>query len=146
MLKVWKLTEFLDLSTDQGAKVFPVLQQYEAQFRAKAKEKEDIHRSLKEAIDAKTLTKDQVAEAMAKIQAVERDAMKIRSKMLQDLTAVLTPEQMAKFLLFESRFNDEIRDMIRDIRQENRPNRRMRRAGPPQATPDEKSTPEPPAD
>ena len=119
MMKIWKLTELLKLSPEQSTQIFPILQRHEKQFREKAKQKDMIFQRLRVQlkVEGGGVSKAEAEKSIRDVMALEQEAMQLRKTMYDELANVLTSDQLAKYLIFESAFNDEISQMIRDIRQ-----------------------------
>lgn len=112
MIRIWKLTEELNLSEDQSTQFFPKLkelQRIREEFeRNRMKIIEEIENYLRNA-------KKYEKELKAKLQELELSESKFReaeAKIKKEIAAILTPEQQAKFMLFQMRFNEELRNVI----------------------------------
>ncbi len=125
-IKIWKLTEALNLNENQSTRFFPKLKEMRdlrdefEQNRMKALSKLDDY--LKDAKkyepDIKNMIKD-FDENEAKFQE------KI-GKIKKELSSVLTPEQQAKYMLFQSQFDKEMHEMINKARERWQERRELR--------------------
>jgi hypothetical protein len=116
MVRIWKLTEALDLDEKTASKLFPVLRKYDKKRMQLQREKFKLMRRTRqmesgragEKVDAEKLLK-QVEKNRAAMMAMEKDQNK-------ELKKVLTPGQMVKYIAFEERFRREMRQMLRESR------------------------------
>lgn len=113
-VKIYKLTQVLNLTDDQITKFIPALQKHEAEVR---KEQENMRTILEEGrallnadeMNQKDASKfiDRVTSQQAKIQNLNQDFLKRLEK-------YLTPRQQLQYLGFEERFRRQLQDFIRE--------------------------------
>ena len=135
MLRIWKLADVLEMNEDEMAKIIPAIRTYHAALRDKADERESVIRGIrlelrkKEGIDSK-----KIIESVKKSTDLEAEVVKIRQAHYREMEKFLTPEQMGKYLVFEIRFHDEIRNWMQGMgRGRGRGGPGMRGQGPPAA-------------
>jgi Spy/CpxP family protein refolding chaperone len=125
-LMVYRLTELLSLTEDQSIKFFPKLKELKELRRDFA----DARRKLIERIedrlrDFKGPEKD-LKDLIAELEAKEKDFHEKEAKIHKEISNILTSQQYAKFLIFQTHFNEEIRKMIEEARASKRRWRRPR--------------------
>ena len=114
-----RLIEMLDMKEEQSVRFFARLNEHENAKRELVKAKMDllarIERLVRNHADPKEFEKvfPDVAEASRKI--VEED-----QKFSAGLTDILTAEQRGKYLLFERRFEQELREAMKEIQRRRR--------------------------
>ena len=117
-LRIWRLTQELDLSEDQSAQFFPKLkglrelrQQHRAARRALLDELEA--RLKDEPVDPSALKP--VLDSLA---AVDENAWEAELRLHREIADLLTIEQQARLYIFEATFDRQARRVIRQIQQD----------------------------
>ncbi len=111
-IRIWKLTELLNLSEDQSTRFFPKL-------KAMKQLRDDYEENRMKAInelegmlhEGKNNDK-MISDKLAEIEQYDTKFHTDEAKMRKDIASTLTPEQQAKFMLFQMRFEDELRMAI----------------------------------
>jgi Spy/CpxP family protein refolding chaperone len=117
LIRMWKLTEELDLTEETGAKLFPVLRKYDEKWIKLQEARRNSIKGLRKALNDEA-TPDEEIEAA--IDNVARNAVAMSELLRQqnrELKGILSPRQRAKFILFQRRFQREIRRMIAEARE-----------------------------
>lgn len=107
-----RIIEALDLSDEKALEVRSVLRRAEARRRSSVAKRDDVHRRLRAALEARApaaTIEALVAEAAADDEAV---AM-LPAQSFRDLQAILTPTQQAKLLLERRALQDDVRGTLR---------------------------------
>ncbi|MCJ7664257.1 MAG: hypothetical protein MUO24_08450 [Desulfobacterales bacterium] len=115
--QIWqqKLTERLDLTEEEKAKVFPLLSQYEEKRRALRQKNRELVRELERMLENKTT----VGELKKTIQALEENDSKLREvkeKGFQELARILSVEKQARYIVFQEQFRREMRGLLHKAR------------------------------
>jgi hypothetical protein len=118
MLRVWRLTEILDLTAEDGIKIFPLLRKYDGQLKKKGQEKERLVRKMHQELKKETVNSANLSKMTQQILRVESEAIQIRKAMYKELETVFTPEQIARYMIFEVSFQKEIDEIISQVRRE----------------------------
>lgn len=116
MMIMWKLTEELDLDQETANKLFPVLSESNKEQRALRQKrgqtikqmKDELKREFPEAAALQQLIKD--------FKQNERDIVEARIKKLDDLSKVLSDEQVAKLIAIVPKIEKAVKDAIREGR------------------------------
>lgn len=117
MLRIWKLTEVLELDEEAMARIAPVVKTYNKKMRHGAMEREKTLHQLRracrkeEGVDEKL-----IRESTRKILSLESEMMKTRHAHYKEMEKRLDPRLMGRYLLFEVRFQDEIQKFMQDMR------------------------------
>ncbi len=112
LIWMWKLTEELNLTEKEGAKLFPVLRTYEEKKRNLREEKRGLLRELEGMIKAKSSEGD----LKRAIRALEENSGKLRDVeqgAFREVEKVLSVEKQAKYIVFQARFKHEIHNLIK---------------------------------
>ena len=118
MVRLYRLVELLDLNSDESARLFPVIQKYDQQFREIMEQKEQAYVKLNELVKQANPAESETNRTVDEILSLEQKAMKVRESEYRDLRRQLNAEQTAKFLLFEKRFQVELQRLLNDVREQ----------------------------
>jgi len=117
MLRMWRLTQELDLSEEEAAKVFPLLKRYSQKRRDLQLKRRKLLRELQELLDEGT-TRERLSEKMGEIEKVTRELEETRWEEWERLKEILPPRKQARYLLFHHRF---VKDLWRIMRKPGEP-------------------------
>jgi Spy/CpxP family protein refolding chaperone len=120
-VRIYLLTEKLDLSSEQAMKFFPRLNELRKIEDVFQKERMEIIAKMEKLVQDKASDKE-LLKALDSFENLMKTKAENDKKVRDELRELLTPVQQAKFMVFQVKFEQEIRDMIREIR-ENRPPR-----------------------
>jgi len=109
-LRIWKMTEFLGLTSDQSIRFFPKLKDMEAGIRKNLDKQRDIM------IEINKLTEDpnykadpaDVKKYAHRLAELEKEIVADKENFIIDCADVLTTEQQLKFITFENRFRSRL--------------------------------------
>ncbi|TET60734.1 MAG: hypothetical protein E3J47_06480 [Candidatus Stahlbacteria bacterium] len=114
-VRIYRLTQELDLTTEQAMEFFPKLnelQKIEKAFRQKKIQiLFELRNLLKNDADDKEILK-----VVSKYEDIQRKKIEDQIEKIKEMWKILTPVQRAKFLIFQEEFDDEIRKMIRQVK------------------------------
>ncbi len=114
-VRIYRLTEELDLNEEQAAKFFPRLKDIRKTEQMFHKQKMEIVRELKELL--KEGAKEQeIIKVLNKFQELQKKRFESQLKEIEGIRNILTPEQQARFLVFQEEFEKEIRDLIKEVK------------------------------
>jgi len=117
LIRMWRLTEELDLTEETGAKLFPILRTYDEKRIALQRERHNIMDRLRKALEDEA-TPDEAIEAT--METLDNNASAVSDLLRQqreELKGVLSTRQQAKFILFQRDFHREIRKIIAEARE-----------------------------
>ena len=114
-IRIWRLTQELDLSTEQTAVLFPKLNELRKIERTFNEQKQQILARLKTLLDGNA-PDDALTQILSRYETLNRQKIEMQIKILQQIRDILTPEQQARYLIFEDEFNREIREMINEVK------------------------------
>lgn len=114
MMRMYALTEALELDEATAAKLFPYLRTGD-EAMAEVHEEMRAHRKALRAlaVDGKATDKALDAE-FAAMEKLEQRMTKLRAEQVEGLKGILTPDQRLKFVLTRARLEREIRSALRD--------------------------------
>lgn len=109
-LRIYKMTEFLNLTEDQAANFYPRLNAFENGIREKQKQQMKIIREIdRKVADGNFKTSEaEVKKYSRQLADAERDMIQEKEKFINELGDILTPEQQMRYLIFEARFRQRL--------------------------------------
>ena len=114
-IKIWKLTEVLDLNEEQSEKFFPRMRKLEKARRKTFAERRKLLGDLSQLLGEKESDKS-IQIGIEKIINFDKKQRKEEEKLREDVMSVLSIRQQAKLLLFEERFGEEVKKIIKGLR------------------------------
>ncbi|MFQ6676525.1 MAG: hypothetical protein ACE5LH_09325 [Fidelibacterota bacterium] len=130
MMKMWKLTELLALTEDQAKVFFPRHNSLSDELQAMSEKQNDLLKKVDEMLDKGGKINDKDLSAILKeITDIEKAKLDRKREFFEKLDDVLTPEQKARYLVFEARFKRELLRHVRDRAgmESHRPRMKMKR-------------------
>lgn len=129
-LRMWKLTNALDLDDKTSAKLLPLLSRNDKRRTASEGELREAMRDLREAL--KERREGQLKSILERLEQNHKSIQRINDEEREELKKVLTVEQQARFIIFQQEFDMEMRRAIAESRERrpegpggNRPERRL---------------------
>ena len=119
-VKIYRLTQELDLTTEQAVVFFPKLNELQKIEREFGEGKMKIINELKRLVNDNA-SDEKILEEVSKYEKLHKDKMTKQMNKIKELWKILTPIQRAKFLIFQEEFNKEIREMIKKIKKHQEP-------------------------
>ena len=107
---VWRLTDDLDLSTEQAEKFFPRFRDH----RKKLKEIENQERDITSNIDRDNLNKSSVKKIIEDITKLRQKRIELESDFVLSMDDILEPGQMIRLGVFKQRMMMKMREEIQD--------------------------------
>ena len=120
-MKIWKLTDELQLGDEQAARFFPLLNEFDRQREEiEAKHRDTLGR-LGEIVWDPNPDSKVINQMLDDLETFGEDQTKLRKKFRQNVSGVLKPDQLGKLAVFNARFPELVREMIRDLEREKGP-------------------------
>jgi hypothetical protein len=113
-IKIWKLMDVLELNDEQMVSFLPKLKQMEKHRREAFAEKREMLINLKELVK-KDASEKKLRNSINNIVDFEFKCNKEELDLKKQAMSSLSLEQQAKFLIFEARFEEEIRKIIKGL-------------------------------
>ena len=114
-LRIWKMTEFLDLSPEQAEQFFPALKKQDKKNYKIIKE----HKALMDEMYKKSQkanfnpSDEDVVKILDKIDHVDRYMKKSQREFIENNLDFLTNHQKVKYIIFDSRFKSHLLNALR---------------------------------
>lgn len=118
-MRIWKLTEALSLDADRAVIFFPRYKIYLANMDSLEMQRMDILQAISAGVEA-----DSSMDYKAKVREIQQTSRTILDKQeafLKENRDVLSDKEQAAFVMFEHRFHQRLRDIVRDLRMEHAP-------------------------
>ena len=116
-IKIWQMTKDMDLPIDKAEKFFPLYNSYNSQLVNISSERKAAIKALdsllKESPDGSYLQKQ-----IKQIMNLDAHLTEEHVKFMQSLEGILSPVEVARYIVFEQKFDREIRERIRLIMQQ----------------------------
>ena len=122
-IKIWQMTKEMDLPTNKAEKFFPLYNNYNTELRSITTQRREAVRGLDSTIKRET-EEVEVRKQVQQVLKLDAQMASVHEKFMQSLEGVLSPVEIGKYIVFEQKFDREIRERIRMIMQQ-----RMRTGG-----------------
>ena len=115
-VRIWKLTEALQLDADTSAKLSAILSSMDQKRLDIQREQRESFRALQQSLDSPKPDESKIKNYLEKLEKNHHAMEELRNKEVNGLKKVLTTEQQARYLLFQQEFRSEMRGMIEGAR------------------------------
>ncbi len=125
MIKMWKLTDALDLTEEQAAKLFPAMKDFRRAREERRKRELELVGELREAVDQGADT----AEIMAildELQSIKAQECQAEAQFMTKMRSILSARQQAEYVLFEAAFRKRMIELLREFHRGGRARRKFR--------------------
>lgn len=114
-LRMWKLLEVLDLSSEQSTQFLPALKDFQDTKKRFEEKRRELLIELETALESK---KDErkLKETLDGLEENQKQFQMELERFLEKAKTTLSLEQQAKLLLFEEKFEKRLRETIEQIR------------------------------
>ncbi len=110
-IKMWKLTEELDLTEAETAKFFPLFNKFEKKIQSLHEKNDELVKKLQGYILASETGK-KTANIIQQIEQNEMEILKARTDFRKDAAKILDDTKLAKLVMFQHTFHHRLRDAI----------------------------------
>ncbi len=128
MVRMWKLTDALDLTEERAAQIFPVLNRFERLRSELIRENHKAINKLRKALQADPVDEEGLTPLVNRIGETRRELLRIHDEEAAALKKFFSLEEQARYLLFQISFEREIHKIIAE-------SKRGKRSGPQQGGP-----------
>ena len=114
MIKMWKMTEMLELSEEQASRFFPRYSSLEKELRNISGQQRELLIEMKKMTGEKNgITVKELENITTKITNLEKDKTEKKQEFFEGLDQVLSTDQRAKYYGFEIWFKKELRQGLK---------------------------------
>ena len=129
---IWRLTEDLDLSSEQAEKFFPRFREHRSMLNEFNKDERKILMDVRVKIrDKEEISKSEMERTLKKVAELRKDRVDLEYKFILGMGDILNPIQMVKLSVFKQRLMNEMQGNFRDQMDKDRKKSRkqMKRGG-----------------
>jgi Spy/CpxP family protein refolding chaperone len=119
-LRYQRLQNALGLSDEQTRALRRLATANRDALRQSMEREQAAVRALERTLAAEPVDEDELARSLDAVESARADMERVRREQIEGLSRVLTPEQRARYLLFNRRFDARLRELIEE-RRERRP-------------------------
>jgi len=116
MIRIWKMTETLDLTKKQGDQLFSPLGEFEKRRKELFEERDRVMRELANTARGENPDEEVLKELLKQLERFPVGLDKLREEEMLVVKGVLTTVQQARYIVFKETFDRELRNIIRDSR------------------------------
>ncbi|RKZ26482.1 hypothetical protein DRQ26_04350 [bacterium] len=113
-VKMWKLTEALDLSEEQAAKLFPVMNRANKRRKEIKSRQMELFGVLRDALDSGA-DSTELLSILDEMTDLKNQECELQIDFLSQIKQILSPEQQAKYVMFEVEFKKRMMQLLRDF-------------------------------
>ena len=138
MMKMWKLTQILDLDQETAAKVFPLMHEFDVKQYELRRQCSDTIKQIRDSLDSDVVDSAALGSLIDRFKKSEREKVELRIERLDALSKVLSDEQIAEMIALVPKFEQRMRGMFEKAgagRQDRRDRMWGNRGGPPDFAP-----------
>ena len=137
MVRMWKLTEYLELSEEQAEKFFPRARGHRDEMQIIGEQRRELHQQFVKKIESGNVSRRDTKKFIDQLHRLDLARLDLRRKHMTGAEDVLTVVQQAKYATFDEHFMGQLRRRLgdRDIRREMKGKAFKRKRGVPRAFP-----------
>lgn len=114
-MRMWKLLEILELSDEQAEKFLPNFRDFQKEQKELEHKKREILKELEDELNKKSVDLKKIQTVLDDLEENRNLFENNRASFLSKAKEVLSLEQQAKLVLFEERFAERVKEMIRKV-------------------------------
>lgn len=115
-IRIWKMTTYLDLTTDQAVKFFPLLKEHEARmYSIIEKQQKATEELINKCQDEKYNPSDkEIVDFFNIYEKFDAKVKKEKSDFVKNKLEFLTNQQKVKYIVFDSRFKSHLLQALKE--------------------------------
>ncbi|UCB53423.1 MAG: periplasmic heavy metal sensor [Candidatus Zixiibacteriota bacterium] len=115
-LRMYKLLEALDLTSEQSAEFLPALKEFQDSKRKFHEDRRAFLKELEDALESEENDEKKLEQTLTALESTREEFQAEFTEFLEKARTMLTLQQRARLQLFEERFERRLRDSIRQMR------------------------------
>ncbi len=123
-VKSWQIAHELGLTDDQARRFVPLQEAYDLSRDEMRRERRRLESELESLVGDVSGNRERMRSVMLRIRGVDERIAEEDRGFRRKANRILNLEQQARYELFDKRFNAQIRNLIRDVRRQQRVNPR----------------------
>lgn len=116
-LKKLRMQEALALDEETSIRFFARYNDHQAELRSAGKKRADVIDDL-QALVKKNAPESEVDSKLREVVKTEREVIELRQRFVEKLGDILTKHQIARYVVFERNFNQDLREIMRESAQQ----------------------------
>mgnify|MGYP000743007367 CR=1 FL=1 len=126
--RIYKMSEYLDLTPKQAEKFFPLMREYEHNLKDIKFEEERLYSELKRMQKSNKVDERELEKAMDRVDDLERERTTVKRNFRKRSSNILNPNQVAKMSTFENDFRNHLKQTyIQKQKQNWQSNRKLKK-------------------
>ncbi len=117
-LRVWQLTEELDLSEAASSRLFPVMREADQDRLRIEAQNRDLVRELNQELRQETVDQGKIDRILDRLVKNRGEITQVEERHIRKVRDILSAEDTARYILFTIRFQREIRERIEALGRE----------------------------
>lgn len=114
MMKMWKLTDELELTEEQAEKFFPQYRTLMSDLENVTKQQHEVMKQIGELSKEKEVDGKKLDNLVKQANDFEKKKIDLKYNFFKEAGKVLTPEQQARHVIFEQQFRKQLKKGIRE--------------------------------
>ncbi len=114
MVRMWKLTEYLELTEKQAEKFFPNHRAHRDEMQKILDQRHDLHEKFVKEIETGKVSRRDTKKFIGELHRLDLARLELRRKHMEELEDVLTEIQLAKFVTFDEHFMGQLKRRLGD--------------------------------
>lgn len=116
-LKKLRMQEALALDEETSIRFFARYNEHQDELRSVGKKRADLIDDLQSLVK-KNAPESEVDAKLKEVVKAEREAIEVRQRFVEKLGDILTKHQIARYVVFERSFNQDLRELMRESAQQ----------------------------
>jgi uncharacterized protein YihD (DUF1040 family) len=120
--RIYKMSEYLELTPEQAETFFPLLRQYEKEIKNIKVQENELYDELKAKQSAKEeISQEELQTMMGKVAGFENTRSDLKQNFMKQSGKMLKPGQVASIPSFEKDFRDHLKKQFIQRQKQNKP-------------------------
>lgn len=119
-LRAWQLTEVLDLDEETSSRLFPAMREADQERWKIESSNRKLVREMNRELESRDPDQGKIDRILEKLQTNRRALNRVEERHLEKVRQILSPEDTARYIMFQIRFQREIKrkaaEALRDRR------------------------------
>ena len=112
MFRLWKLTEYLDLTEEQGAKFFPRFNKHKKRVDELREQQEQLSTEFMEQVESGKVRKKDTEAYLDQMSKLQKTHMDEHFSQIRGSSDLLSDEQYARYAAFDDHFRRQIKERM----------------------------------
>ncbi len=106
--RIYKMSEFLELTPEQAEAFFPLLRQYEKNISGIAEQENTLYESLKARKGKEEISSEELQQIMNQVNQFEMKRVELKQQFMKQTGKMLSPGQSSRVPFFEKEFRKDL--------------------------------------